>query len=118
MDSTSHTALSLVNPDDITTERENITYEHMRKKKLVLGYIFWHTNGHNLSFLSQQSCLVISLSMLFPLVRSLYVNHRVVLLYDVNIIRDCRECGWKQKNKNAIKHSDYHCPLITKIKIW
>jgi len=33
----------MVNPDDIT-ERENITqYEHVREKKHVLGYMFWHT---------------------------------------------------------------------------
>jgi len=41
MDSASHAALPLANPDDIT-ERENITYnmsnEHMREKKHVLGY--------------------------------------------------------------------------------
>lgn len=36
MDSASHTVSSLVNPDH-TTEIENITYEHTREKKHVLG---------------------------------------------------------------------------------
>lgn len=58
-----HTALTLVNPDDIA-ERENIIYEHMRKKKQVLV----HCNGQNLYFLFQQSRMVIFISTHCPLV--------------------------------------------------
>lgn len=37
MDGAFHTTLLIVNPDDIT-ERENITYGHMREKKMS-----WYT---------------------------------------------------------------------------
>jgi len=39
MDSASHATLPLVNPDG-KTERENRAYEHMRKEKHALGFMF------------------------------------------------------------------------------
>jgi len=64
MDCVSHTALPLVNTVDLT-ERENITYyEHMREEKHILAHYY----SQNLSFLSQYTRLVISLSRRCPLV--------------------------------------------------
>jgi len=88
MDSASHTALPLVNPNDIT-KREKITYMSIRERKKCFGlYVLAHCNGQNLSFLSQQFRLVISLSMRSPLVRRLCVNIIVCFFF-----RDCEKYG-------------------------
>lgn len=92
MDSDSHIALPLVNPDAMT-ERINITYEYKRKKKLktCLGlYYVQHTpKAQNLSFLYQQSRFAISLSMRCPLVyRSMTVIWLLIgtqLVFRLNI---------------------------------